>query len=497
LQKLTISADGSVDYGTIAPGEVQTPVFSIRRELWAMLILAAPMAVAGSMRAVVFNTDTIYLGQLGDTEQAGATIGENLTEMASMLYCGFTFTLTPLVAGCAGSANPEVAGHYTQLCMTIVLSMLGPMCLVFYFYTSSFYSVIFDTDPKICAAAQLFNNFFLYGVVFLAILQVVRAYASGLGEPSAALAASVSAVFLNIAFNQTFIFGLEGWWEPMGFRGSPLASSAALFVQLAVFSLVAFGWQKLHLAHSAWEGLSRKAYSSELVGTFVGLAIPNVIGALLEVVGFRTLASLGSSMGTVTSAALACMVSIEGLYMVFAMGLGEAITVRISQHMSKGDPVAAKKVLWTGQVFALTIGMGVCCFMHMQRFQIVRIYSSNAHVQERILAGFPALQTGIIMLSLLSSAKAGMYAMCRSIESALISIGIAWFVLIPFAVYFGFYTTGLPCSGYLGVMWACPVAYGTNYLITQYLLVFHTNWSQQVGLSRQRSGPTTSPTESD
>ena len=46
------------------------------------------------------------------------------------------------------------------------------------------------------------------------------------------------------------------------------------------------------MAHSAWEGLSRKAYSSELVATFVGLAIPNVIGALLEVVGFRTLASL-------------------------------------------------------------------------------------------------------------------------------------------------------------------------------------------------------------
>ena len=65
-----------------------------------------------------------------------------------------------------------------------------------------------------------------------------------------------------------------------------------MFVQLAVFSFVAFGWQKLHLAHSAWEGLSRKAYSSELVSTFVGLAIPNVIGALLEVVGFRTLASL-------------------------------------------------------------------------------------------------------------------------------------------------------------------------------------------------------------
>ena len=104
--------------------------FSIKEEFIAMLTFAIPLAIGVSARNMIYNIDTIYLGHIGVTQLAGASLAMNLTEMFGELYFSSCFTLTALTGQVCASL--QLLHHLlysgSHLCeLNTWLSLLGPL----------------------------------------------------------------------------------------------------------------------------------------------------------------------------------------------------------------------------------------------------------------------------------------------------------------------------------------------------------------------------------
>jgi len=459
--------------------------FSVKEEFIAMLTFAIPLAIGVSARNMIYNIDTIYLGHIGVTQLAGASLAMNLTEMFGELYFSSCFTLTALTGQAVGCGNPSLAGNWMQLTMGIILAIVIPSCI---FYVTCTHEVVLylTGDVAVAHAAQEFNSIYWVGALFLALNFVLRQYAVGLKDNIGPMMGAIITVVLNLVLNQALVFGIPSiGFKGFGFHGSPLATSIALFMQMAIFVSYSFIWKKVHIKQRAWPGLSLKSFRPNRVKSFMELAVPSTIGAVLEKVGLTTLTFLAPQLGENATAAMQIMFNIQVLFSATFGGFSVATQVRVSNHVGRGDAESAKAVIMLSYCTVFSLGLASCTLLMIYGDEITSIYTNDETVKQMLLEAIPALCAAIMMIMLGTTAAFALNGVGRTPEVAGSQLISVWLVLIPVGIYMGFYNTGY-YSGFQGLVWAAPVAHLVKTTLCTTLL-FRTNWAAETAKARERN----------
>jgi len=474
-------------------GSTTTPIdnpeafepFSIKDEFIAMLTFAIPLAIGVSARNMIYNIDTIYLGHIGVTQLAGASLAMNLTEMFGELYFSSCFTLTALTGQAVGCGNPSLAGNWMQLCMGIILSIVIPSCF-FYVFCTHEVVLMLTGDVAVAHAAQEFNQIYWVGALFLALNFVLRQYAVGLKDNIGPMMGAIATVFINLGLNQALVFGIPAiGFGGFGFHGSPLATCIALFLQMAIFVTYSFGWKRVHIQQRAWPGLTLKSFRPNRVKSFLELAVPSTIGAVLEKVGLTTLTFLAPQLGEDATAAMQIMFNIQVLFSATFGGFSVATQVRVSNHVGRGDAASAKAVIMLSYCTVFLCGVASCTLLLTYGDEITSIYTNDATVKQMLLEAIPALCCSIMMILLGTTAAFALNGVGRTPEVAGSQLISVWLVLIPVGIYMGFYNTGY-YSGFQGLVWAAPIAHLVKTTLCTTLL-FRTNWASETAKARERN----------
>jgi MATE family multidrug resistance protein len=325
---------------------VSTHPHPFRAELAALSRLALPLAGAQAGQALMGIVDAAVAGRASALSLAAVGLGNALHIVLAIFGLGIMQGLDPLIAQAFGAGDAPRARHlYRQ---GLWLAALAGVALSLPFVPLPALLVPLGVEPALAREAGRYFLWRMPGLPAFFAYLAARAYLQGLGTGRPMLIATVIANALNVPLDVWLVFGgaaLPAWAGPLravpalGASGAAIATAFCTFVQLGV--LVA----AIRLRDRAARALpapSRRPDPAALraalhVGWPIGLHLGAEVG-IFALVGF-----LAARLGEIPMAAHQLALSLASLTFTFAVGFGQAGSVRVGWAVGAGDRLGARR----------------------------------------------------------------------------------------------------------------------------------------------------------
>lgn len=318
-------------------GDILLLIMSLNKKQWySVLKIAWPLIIANSFWNLQVTIDRIFLGQFS-TEALGASVvvmGVFWTPMA-LLQQTVSY-VTTFVAQYLGAQRISMIGRATW--QSIYLSVLGGLLLLGLIPWAGQVFSMFGHSKTMAHLEEEYFIGLLFSALPVAVTAAVSGYFTGLGRTRVILAINAVGLVLNALFDYAMIFGHWGF-SPLGIRGAGYATaigsygSAALGIALMMANTEAS-------KHGLW---SQWRFDLRLTLEFLKFGIPSGAQWALEGLAFTVfLMILGHiPQGDAALAASSIAVTIMMLSILPAMGIAQAVSVLVGQHLGEKSPEKA------------------------------------------------------------------------------------------------------------------------------------------------------------
>jgi multidrug resistance protein, MATE family len=328
----------------------------IRDELGGLARLAVPLALASAGQATMGLVDAAVCGRAGAAVLAGVGLGNALFFAASVFAMGVMLGLDPLVAQAFGAGDARAARRLLWQGTWLALAAGSLLAISLAFAPLALEPL--GIAPGIAREASAFLWWRLPGLPPLLFFYAAKSYLQGLGRARAVLAAAAVANVLNFLLDLLLVFGggaLPPWTGPLraipalGAGGAALSTTLVTVAQGGVLAL-AVRWTPVPAGAA---GLRRPARAELAQALRVGIPIGLHTGA--EVGVFALVGFLAARVGQAPLAAHEIAIALAATTFTFAIGIGNAASVRVGWAVGARDTPAARRAGLT----AFAAGAGV------------------------------------------------------------------------------------------------------------------------------------------
>ena len=327
------------------PGAAGKP--DLRREVRALLVIAAPLAAAYLAEIAMMITDMVVVGRLGSVQLAAVGLAGDLM-IEIMLFCMAIVSIVGvLVAQALGAGDAESGVRHLRQGLWLAAALSIPGMLLCWNLPSLL--ALTDQDPAVLA----FGETYLHAVVwcFLPSLWfvVLREFVAALSRPQSVMVITIGAVGLNAILTYGLVHGAFGL-PALGVAGAGWATTIVCWAMFA-----ALAW---HVTRSArfrsyrvFNGFGRIDPAACRQILVLGMPLGGL--ALMEGGLFAVTAILMGVLGAEALAANQIVITVIATTFVMAMALGEAAAIRVAYGIGAGDPAQAQRAGLLG------LGLGV------------------------------------------------------------------------------------------------------------------------------------------
>jgi multidrug resistance protein, MATE family len=382
-----------------------SPRHTLRQEIASLARLALPLATASAGQATMGLVDAAVCGRAGAVVLAGTGLGNALFFAVAVFGMGVMMGLDPLVAQAFGAGEPRVARRLlwqgTWLALAAGLLLSAPLA----FAPLALEPLGIEPDVARQASGYLWVR--LPGLPALLFFVAARSYLQGVGLTRAVVLATVVANVLNLLLDLLLVFGgagLPAWTGPLrsvpalGAAGSALATALVTYVQGAVLAIAIAG---VPIAAAgapgargapprgarAWSKLRRPVRAELARAVRVGLPVGLHMGA--EVGIFALVGFLAGRLGPAPLAAHQIGIALASTTFTFAVGIGNAATVRVGWAVGARDTPAARRAGLTAfSAGAVVMSLSAMAFFLFPR-GLARLMTDDAAV---VAAAVPLLR---------------------------------------------------------------------------------------------------------
>ncbi len=313
-----------------------------RAELRATVALALPLIGTQLAQIATMTTDVVLLGRLSADALAAGALGANVVYVLSTFTLGVLMAVSPLVAQAVGRRLHFVRDARRSVRQGLWAAVaVGVPCMIVIWHTEMILLAI-GQDPVNASGAAGYARAMLWGFLPAAGFMLLRFFVAALERPRPALVVMVLAVLLNGVLAWGLIFGRFGL-PGLGVVGAGIATSIAnifSFVALLGFILVDRRLRRFHVLGRLWRPDWRRFVEMFRVGLPIGLIL------LLEVGLFSAAVQLMGLIGTAEIAAHQIAIQCASLAFMVALGIAQAVTVRIGLFAGARDPMGIKRAGW-------------------------------------------------------------------------------------------------------------------------------------------------------
>ncbi|PQM34306.1 protein DETOXIFICATION 16 isoform X1 [Prunus yedoensis var. nudiflora] len=359
-------------------------------QLW----LAGPLIAVSLMQYSLQVTSVMYVGHLGELALSSASMASSFASVTGFsVLLGMGSALETLCGQAYGAKQYNMLGVHMQRAMLTLLAVSFPLALI-WFYTSTILMAL-GQDHEISTEAGTFNQWMIPSLFAFSLLQCLNRFLQTQNNVFPMMISSGVTAFphIMVCWALCFKFGL-------GNKGAALAISISNWVNvLLLASYVNFEY-----------------WSFEMVVLLSGL-LPN---PKLET------SVLSISLNT-------CWM----VYMI-SVGLGSAISTRVSNELGAGRPQGAQLALRVMTIMALSEGAAIATATVLVRYVWGKLYSNENEVIIYVAKMMPLLALSDFLdgfQCVLSGAArgCGWQNLC-----VLINLGAYYVVGIPTAALFAF-----------------------------------------------------------
>ena len=176
------------------------------KEIWK---IAYPCLISLVMEQLIGMTDTAFLGRVGEVELGASAIASVYYLIIFMMGFGFSAGAQIIMARRNGEENYREIG---SIFYHGVYFLLG-CAVVFFAFSKLFSPMLMESiidDPDICAAAESYIDWRIFGFFFSFVAAMFRAFYIGTTQTKTLTLNSVVMVLSNVVFNYILAVRMYG-----------------------------------------------------------------------------------------------------------------------------------------------------------------------------------------------------------------------------------------------------------------------------------------------
>ncbi|GAY54642.1 hypothetical protein CUMW_158320 [Citrus unshiu] len=447
------------------------------KQLW----LAGPLIAVSLLQYCLQVISIMFVGHLGELALSSASIASSFASVSGFsVLLGMGSALETLCGQAFGAKQYRMLGIHTQRAMLTLLAVSIPLAII-WFYTSNIL-IALGQDHEISTGAGTYNRWMIPSLFAYGILQCLNRFLQTQNNVFPMMICSAITALLHILVCWVLVFksGLES-------KGAALSITISNWVNVFFLAMyIKFSQACI----KTWTGFSAEALHDII--SFIKLALPSAIMICLEYWSFEMVVLLSGLLPNPKLETSVLSISLNTCWMVYmiSVGLGGAISTRVSNELGAGNSKGARLALRVMIMIAITEGATVGITTILVRNVWGKLYSNEEEVIKYVAKMMPLLALSDFldgfqcMLSGWAARGCGWQNLC-----AYINLGAYYAVGIPSAVLFAFFLHIGGMGLWMGII--CGLSIQIIALVT---VIATTNWDHEATNAMHRAQRTVLPT---
>lgn len=394
-----------------------------------MFAIAIPIAIQNLISSSLNMIDILMIGRV--SENALAAVG-----MANQLF--FLFMLISF--GVCSGAGIFISQYWGKKDIKRIKATLG-FTILAVASVGLIFSIVATLFPKyIMMVFDAKGEVMMLGSTYLRIIgisYVVTAVSFAYGfscrsvqKAKMPMIASSISLLINTALNYILIFGKFGM-PALGVSGAAIATVIARCTELFLMIFIIYRDKDHPLAASIKELM---AFEKDFLRRYYKTAMPVIINELMWSLGTIMYSVAYSRIGTTAIAAVQVANTVSNIFMVGAMGVGNACAVMLGSELGAGNDEVAIKYARKFSVITFSIGIVVGFVLYISIPLINTWFGVTPNLEQGVrnillvkvlFSPFVTFNTALV-IGILRSGGDTRYAL-------FIEIGGVWFIGVPMA----------------------------------------------------------------
>ncbi|KAF3794993.1 putative multidrug resistance protein [Nymphaea thermarum] len=374
------------------------------------LQLAGPLAVANLLQKCIQLTSIMSVGHLGALPLSGVSMATSVVNVTGFsLSFGMSSALDTLCGQSHGAKQYHMLGVHLQTAILILSIVSIPFSILLAFSQQILMAAGQDAD--ISREAGIYCKWLIPSLFSYALLQCETRFLQAQNIVLPTMVSTGFCTLLHLFTCWTLVFRSE-----LGFRGTDLCCSLDFDLLLDKCTVLGSVYQIFSRMHKDMDSLEWWAF--EIMILMSGL-LPN---AELEVSVLSIILNTSSAVYTVP------------------LGLGQAISTRVSNELGAGKQQAARLAVYVMLLIAVIEAAFVAITIVLVRSVLGYAYSDDTKVVKYISVMTPLLAASTFM-DAIQSVLSGIARGCGWQKfGALVNIGAYYIVGVPSATFLAFFS---------------------------------------------------------
>ena len=321
-----------------------------------VISIVLPMIIQNTITNVVSLLDNVMVGRVGTLQMSAVAIINQLIFVFNLCIFGGLAGAGIFATQYAGAKDDEGVRYCFRAKTYIGIVMFVLSCVVFLGFGNPLIKMYLaeNTSPADATAtlgyASTYLKIMLVGLLPFTITQIYSSTLREIGETKLPMTASIIAIFINFVFNYLLIFGKFGF-PKLGVAGAAIATVLSRFIETIIIVTVST------LKRNEYKFL-KSVYRSfyipvKLCRSIAVKGTPLLINEFLWAAGMAVLLQCYSVRGLDVVAAVNISNTINNLFNVVFITMGNAVAIIIGQHLGANEIDKAKTAVW--QLLALAV----------------------------------------------------------------------------------------------------------------------------------------------
>lgn len=449
------------------------------RAFYAMVLaITIPIVIQNGITNFVNLLDNIMVGRLGTEQMSGVSIVNQLIFVYNLCIFGGLSGAGIFTSQYFGQKDDEGI-RYTfryKLWMAVILTV-GVIALFLMFDKPliNLYLSGSSDGGDLAATLEYGRTYLRIMLIGLPAFMMLQVYASTLrecGETVVPMKAGMAAVLVNLVFNYLLIYGKFGFPQ-LGVAGAAIATVMSRYVE----AFIVIWWTHKHADKNSYiVGMYRtlKVPSAVTKKIFIK-GTPLLLNEALWSSGMATLTQCYSVRGLNVVAGLNIANTVNNLFSVVFLALGNAVAIIVGQLLGAGKMEEARDTDNKMIVFAVVSCTGIALVMLVLSPLFPMLYNTSDAVRSQATAILIAQAIFMPQAAFLNTTYFTLRAGGKTVITFFFDCAFIWLVSIPVVFVLSRFT-GLPAH----YIYACGQIAEWGKCVLGFILVKKGVWIQNI-----------------
>ncbi len=299
--------------------------------------IALPLALQNIITVGVSMTDTVMLGQLGETAISASSLANQPYFIFYLMLCGLSGGSIVLTAQYWGKQDTASISKVTGIALRFSILLAAAVVLLCQLFPEEIMG-FYTNEPDVVTEGVKYLRIVSFSYLLSAVTVIYLCVMRSVERVKISLASSIVAFVTNVGLNAVLIFGL-GPAPALGVEGAAIATLSARVAEFLIVMIYA-AVQNKKWFHLKLSYLVRA--DGGLLRDFFRYSTPVLLGETCWGVGISMQAAVIGNLGNSASAAANIVGVVQKLTTVLIFGVCDATTVIVGKLIGAGKEEEAR-----------------------------------------------------------------------------------------------------------------------------------------------------------